>query len=72
MDLLERLRDALDPMIDRGSVVNVLPDPEAGFIVYVGDADPKELMPEVNRLVYLAGLRDAAKISVQSGQGPTI
>jgi hypothetical protein len=72
MDLIEALHQALKPLIDSGAVLDVRRDPDRGFIAFVGDQDPVAHQPEVERLIREAGLAGKAKVSVQSGHGPTI
>ena len=79
MDLIEEVRDALKPLVDRGAVVDVrqtasisefcesgLRRPLPVFLVVVDASNPRRYREEVARLINRAGLFNTVDIDVKS------
>jgi hypothetical protein len=71
--LLEEVRLALKPLVDRGIVLDIqesrdLASPrKRGFLATVNAPEPRGYLPEVRHLLYEAGLTELANVSLESG-----
>ena len=70
MDLLEEVRLALQPLIDRG-IVNDVRDAsfmgEGRVLVVVDTPNPKHRLREIKRLLHAAGLGSRVRLALQGG-----